>query len=488
MSQLGPFLGMTSLLFTAFDLYSTMAECYHLRDQFKQAKDEEAGNVAAAVQLVQIEQRNTRNAVFQRIRELEAEVEESERVIRSKSQVHRQELFKHHQNCLLLEDDNAKLGRKWRQAQNERNMSADSFRKLQDQYYRLRDNFDREVTKASHSLQDELKVSKQREASLQKQVDDVTAEKDRYWKAGCELDAQYRAEYQRNLDQAATARQTAQNELDAKDAVADGLRDQIQQLSNSSGINAFKQRLAAAAQQKQKNIVRQAQGHVDTANNEKQALRTERDQALQAKGTAESQTATLNGQLKTAKDQKSQAERSLRSELAACQGLRKDKTSLEAKVQQLDKDVKTEQGNVSTLAKERDSLKAERDSLSNERDTIKAERDSLAKQRKTLEADKTALDQKLEDANNKSLEEIIRGCQAVLAKQTVINGKDREIADLKARIAQFEAPDEFLQKFADCGVSSSKAPPEPLTKGAGVSKKKKQAKPPAPNFPKDWTP
>ena len=374
-------------------------------------------------------------------------------------------------------------------------MSADSFRKLQDQYYRLRDNFDREVTKASHSLQDELKVSKQREVSLQKQVDDVTAEKDRYWKAGCELDAQYRAEYQRNLDQAATARQTAQNEMNAKDAMANGLRDQIQQLSNSSGINAFKQKLAAAAQQKQKDILRQAQGHVDTANNEKQALRTERDQALQAKGTAESQTATLNGQLKTAKDQKSQAERSLRSELATCQGLRKDKTSLEAKVQQLDKDVKTEQGNVSTLAKERDSLKAERDSLkaerdslSNERDTIKAERDSLAKQRKTLEADKTALDQKLEDANNKSLEEIIRGCQAVLAKQTVINGKDKEIADLKARIAQFEAPDDFLQQFADCGVSSSKAPPEPLTKGAGVSKKKKQAKPPAPKFPKDWTP
>ena len=476
------------MLFTAFDLYRAMADCHHVRDELKRIQDERAMEIAAAVQVVQIEQRNTRNAVFQRIRELEAEVEESERVSRSRSQVHRQELFKHHQNCLLLEDDNAKLGRKWRQAQNERNMSADSFRKLQDQYYRLRDNFDREVTKASHSLQDELKASKQREVSLQKRVDDVTAEKDRYWTAGCELYTQYQADHQRNLDQAASDRQTTQDALDAKDAVANGLRGEIEQLSNSSGINAFKQKLAAAAQKKQNDILQQAQGHVNTVNTEKEALRTERDQAVQAKGVAENQTATVNGQLKTANDQKSQAERSLRSELATCQELRKDKTSLEAKVQQLDKDVKTEQGNVSTLAKERDSLKAEWDSLAKERDTIKAERDSLAKQRKTLEADKTALDQKLEEANNKSLEEIIRGCQAGLAKQTVINGKDKEIADLKARIAQFEAPDDFLQQFADCGVSSSKAPPEPLTKGAGVSKKKKQAKPPAPKFPANWTP
>ena len=487
MSQLGPFLGISSLLFTAFDLYRAMAECHRLRGQIKRVKDEVANKIAEAVQCVQLEQRNIHNAVLQRIRELEAEVEDSERVIQSRAQVHRQELFKHHQSCLLLDDDNAKLGRKWRQAQNERNMSANSFRKLQDQYYGLRDNFDREVTKASHALQDEVKASKQREASLQKQVDDVTAEKDRYWTAGCELNTQYTADYQRYLDQRVADRQTAQNALDAKDAVANELRAQIQQLSNSSGINAFKQKLAAAAQQKQKDILQQAQGHVDKVNTEKRALRTERDQALQAKGTAESQAATVNGQLKTAKDEKSQAERSLRLELATCQALRKDKTSLEAKVQQLDKDVKTEQGNVSTLVKERDSLKAERDSLSNERDAIKAERDSLAKQRKTLEADKDALDQKLEDANNKFMGEIISGCQAVLAKQTVINGKDKEIADLKAKIAQFEAPDDFLKQFADCGVSSSKAKAEPLTQRAGITKNKKQAKPPAPKFPADWT-
>lgn len=494
---------MTSLLFTVFDQYRAIGEWHHLRDQLKGAKDEAARKIEEAKQLLESQHRATHVAVLRRIGELEALVEESDRTIRDSSEFYRQEIFSHRKNCSLLEDENAKLGRKWLRAQNERNMSDHSFRRLQDQYYPLRDTFDREVVKASHSLQDELKASKQRETSLQKQVDDVTAVKDRYWTAGCELQQEKTAGEQRHLDQASTDRQTAQNALAAKDAIADDLRAQVKQLSDASGIQSFKQQLAAASQRKQNDILQQAQGHVDTVNTEKRALVTERDQALKAKGVAETQAsadkavalrlqgqaAHLDGQFKTVKDQKNQAERSLRSELATSQGLQNDKTRLEAKVQQLENSLRAEQGNKSTLVKERDSFKTERDSLTKERDAIAAERDSLATKQKSLQAERNELNRKLETANNNFLEETIKACQASLAKQAVINGKDKEIANLRARIAQFEAPDDFLEEFENaCSVSSSSKQPEARTQRAGVGKRKKQAKPPAPKFPTNWTP